>query len=143
MSVIAIDQKPGAALPGYGPGVLPFADTRDHRMYFPAPGHEAALTGLRKTLESGHASFVSLTGEPGSGKTFLRTLLHGRLDSTHFVRISIESSLLDFDQLLLEIISQFNGERAAASERESSAELKGGGGRGLAPFAAGFLPAAA
>jgi general secretion pathway protein A len=52
-----------------------------------------------------------LTGEIGAGKTLLRTVLHSRIDAETHVRVSIENSLLGFDDLLLEIISQIKGER--------------------------------
>ena len=40
-----------------------------------------------------------LTGEIGSGKTLLRTLLYARLADSEHLRVSIENSLLDFDGL--------------------------------------------
>ena len=67
-------------------------------------------------MESAHTTFAAVTGDSGSGKTYLRTLLHNVLDPERFVRISIESSLLDFDALLLELISQMNGRRALPAD---------------------------
>jgi general secretion pathway protein A len=57
-----------------------------------------------------------LTGEIGSGKTLLRSVLHARINAETHVRVSIENSLLGFDDLLLEIISQIRGERLLPSD---------------------------
>ena len=112
MDVITM-QKPAASEPAEGGSSLRlFADSRDQRQYYAAPGHEAVLADLQEIVESGHQTFAAVSGESGSGKTYLRTVFHNRLDPGRFVRISIESSLLDFDALLLELISQINGRRA-------------------------------
>lgn len=55
-----------------------------------------------------------LTGDIGAGKTLLRTLLFARLGDGRHLRVTIENSLLDFDGLLLEILSQMRGERLAS-----------------------------
>jgi general secretion pathway protein A len=94
----------------------PFDNTRDCRFYYGSGTHEQALSGLLELLEDGNQSFGVMCGEPGLGKTLLRTMLHRRLDPAHFVRVSIETSLLDFDGLLLEIISQVSGERVQAPD---------------------------
>ncbi len=94
----------------------PFANTRDSRFYFGSTTHESALSQLRALLDDGNQSWGSLCSEPGLGKTLLRTLLHKTLDPQRFVGISIETSLLSFDELLLEIISQISGKRAYSSE---------------------------
>jgi type II secretory pathway predicted ATPase ExeA len=57
-----------------------------------------------------------LTGEIGAGKTLLRTLLYARLSSADSVRVNLENSLLDFDGLLLEILSQMRGTRVHSAE---------------------------
>lgn len=116
MNVFEIDRPAVAGLNGTSGGLPPFADSRDHRLYYPAPGHEAVMDELRSALQEGYASFIAVTGDSGSGKTYLRSLLHGELDSAQFVRVSIENSLLDFDQLLLEIISQLGNRRALAAD---------------------------
>lgn len=53
-----------------------------------------------------------LTGEIGCGKTLTRTVLQNRLPPRIFT-VSLENCLLDFDAMLLEIISQIRGERVA------------------------------
>jgi general secretion pathway protein A len=116
MSVISIKQPAVSASAQGKVGTQPFADSRDHSLYYPAPAHEAIVAQLQEALSSGQASFAAVTGSSGSGKTFLRTVLHSRLDPARFVRVSIESSLLDFDSLLLELISQMSGRRALASD---------------------------
>ena len=120
MNLAVIDQTgQQGATPGAGPDDLnlaPFANTRDQQFYFPATSHAQALTRLRAMLEDGNQGFATLTGATGMGKTYLRTALHGSLDRLRFVRVSIETSLLDFDELLLEIISQAGGQRFAVRD---------------------------
>lgn len=94
----------------------PFANTRDSRFYFGSVAHETALSQLRALLDDGNQGWGSLCSETGLGKTLLRTLLHKTLDPYRFVGISIETSLLSFDELLLEIISQISRERVCSSE---------------------------
>lgn len=94
----------------------PFSNTRDSRFYFDSASHQSALADLMGMLDDGNRGWASLSGAAGTGKTMLRTVLHRQLDRQRFVVISIETSLLDFDELLLEIISQMRGDRAYASE---------------------------
>jgi len=115
MNLKLIDkQGQGAVVPDAA--LAAFAESRSADGYFPAASHAAALAALGSMLELGHSSFAMLAAAPGSGKTLMRTLLNRSLDPARFVRVSIENSLLDFDALLLEIISQINGRRATARE---------------------------
>ncbi len=93
----------------------PFANTRDSRFYYGSGSHHAALTRLQAMLLDGNQCWGSLSSAPGLGKTMLRTVLHKSLDPLLYVGISIETSLLSFDDLLLEIISQIGGERVYGS----------------------------
>jgi len=94
----------------------PFANTRDSRFYFDAAGHQAALLKFQAMLEDSNQGWGALIAAPGLGKTLLRTVLHRSLDPYRFLTISIENSLLGFDELLLEIISQMGGERVYAND---------------------------
>jgi general secretion pathway protein A len=94
----------------------PFANTRDSRFYFSSASHQAALTQLKAMLDDGNQSWACLSSAPGLGKTLLRTMLHQSLDPLRYIGISIENSLLDFDELLLEIISQISGDRAYSAD---------------------------
>ena len=94
----------------------PFASTRDSRFYFGSPTHELALSQLWALLDDGNQGWGVLCSEAGLGKTLLRTMLHNTLDPRRFVGVSVETSLLSFDELLLEIISQLSGERVYGSE---------------------------
>ncbi len=94
----------------------PFANTRDSRFYYGSVSHHQALTQLQDMLADGNQCWGSLCGSSGLGKTLLRTVLHRSLDPMRFICISIETSLLNFDGLLLEIISQIGGERVYGSE---------------------------
>lgn len=100
----------------FNPPRQPFDNTRDTRYFFPSAGHAEALSRLLFLAEDRNMGMGLLTGEIGSGKTLLRTLLHARLAGESFVRVSIENSLLGFDDLLLEIISQMRSERLQSSD---------------------------
>ena len=94
----------------------PFENTRDRRFFFSSAAHEEALSRLTYLAEDGNFSIGMLCGTVGSGKSLLRTMLHARLNPDHFVRVNIENSLLDFDGMLLEIISQIAGKRQSPIE---------------------------
>ncbi|WP_295582946.1 AAA family ATPase [uncultured Lamprocystis sp.] len=98
------------------PPAPPFDNTRDTRYFFPSAGHAEALSRLLFLAEDRNMGMGLLTGEIGSGKTMLRTVLHSRLSPETHVRVSIENSLLDFDDLLLEILSQIQGQRLRAAD---------------------------
>jgi len=105
-----------AAIPLESLVLDPFANTRDCRFYFASETHALALIHLTAMLEDGNQGWACLSSAPGLGKTLLRTMLHKSLDPLRYIGISIENSLLDFDELLLEIISQISGERAYNSD---------------------------
>ncbi len=100
----------------FNPPRQPFDNTRDTRYFFPSAGHTEALSRLVFLAEDRNMGMGLLTGEIGSGKTLLRTLLHARLAGEGFVRVSLENALLGFDDLLLEIISQMRSERLQARD---------------------------
>ena len=94
----------------------PFENNRDSRYYYPSSTHDEALSRLSYLAEDGNFTFGVLSGYCGSGKTYIRTLFHSRLDKDRYISVVIENSLLDLDGLLLEIISQMRGRRCAVSE---------------------------
>ena len=102
---------PDTGLNERNPPLPPFDNVRDTRFFYPSSVHGEALSRLLFLAEDGNMGIGMLTGEIGAGKTILRTVLHSRLDNRDHVRVSIENCLLDFDDLLLEIISQIRGER--------------------------------
>jgi general secretion pathway protein A len=103
-------------LSALNPPSPPFDNTRDTRYFFPSAGHAEALSRLLFLAEDRNMGMGLLTGDIGSGKTLLRTVLHARINTETHVRVSIENSLLGFDDLLLEIISQIRGERLLPSD---------------------------
>jgi general secretion pathway protein A len=103
-------------LSAQNPPAPPFDSTRDTRYFFPSAGHAEALSRLLFLADDRNMGMGLLTGEIGSGKTLLRTVLHGRLSPQSHVRVSIESGLLDFDDLLLEILSQIQAQRLRAPD---------------------------
>lgn len=89
----------------------PFDNTRDTRFFYESEGHAEALSRLLYLLKDRNMGMGMLTGEVGCGKTMTRSVLHKRLNSDRYKIVSVENCLLDFDSLLLEIISQMLGER--------------------------------
>ncbi|WP_295454136.1 AAA family ATPase [uncultured Thiodictyon sp.] len=103
-------------LTAHNPPTPPFDNTRDTRYFFPSAGHAEALSRLMFLAEDRNMGMGLLTGEIGSGKTMLRTVLHARLSPETHARVSIENSLLGFDDLLLEVLSQIQGQRLRAAD---------------------------
>ena len=115
--VMSISSRAEAGLPGTDLfSGQPFECTRDSQYYFAAASHEKAVSRLYDMFHDGNQGFAVLSGDSGLGKTLIRTVLHRRLDSQRFVRVSIETSLLGFDEMLLEIISQIQGDRVHAAD---------------------------
>jgi general secretion pathway protein A len=111
-----MDNSPKGALSDLNPPRQPFDNTRDTRYFFPSSGHAEALSRLLVLAEDRNMGMGLLTGEIGSGKTLLRTVLHTRIGADQHLRVSIENGLLGFDDLLLEIISQMRGERVESRD---------------------------
>jgi general secretion pathway protein A len=111
-----LESSSATGLSANNPPSPPFDNTRDTRYFFPSAGHAEALSRLLFLAEDRNMGMGLLTGEIGSGKTLLRTVLHARINAETHVRVSIENSLLGFDDLLLEIISQIRGERLLPSD---------------------------
>ena len=115
---------PGSAIPetaGQQPaGIVlqeqPFDNTRDTNYFFASSGHAEALSRLSFLVEDRNMGIGLLTGEIGCGKTVTRTMLHRQLAKPTHIVVSLENCLLEFDDLLLEIISQMRGERATSAE---------------------------
>jgi len=94
----------------------PFDNTRDTNYFFASSGHAEALSRLSFLVEDRNMGIGLLTGEIGCGKTVTRTMLHQQLAKPTHMVVSLENCLLEFDDLLLEIISQMRGERATSAE---------------------------
>ena len=83
----------------------PFALSPDPDYLYPSRGHQEALSYLRYGVE-GHAGFVVITGEIGSGKTTMLQALLGRLDRNITVA-RIVNTMLDPRELLEAIVLDF------------------------------------
>ena len=94
----------------------PFDNTRDTNYYYASSGHAEALSRLGFLVEDRNMGMGLLTGEIGCGKTVTRTMLHRQLARPAHLVVSLENCLLEFDDLLLEIISQMRGERVSSAE---------------------------
>lgn len=89
----------------------PFENNRDGDFFFQSSGHAEALSRLAYLVEDRNMGIGLLSGEIGCGKTLTRTVLHRQLTRGKNHAVSLENGLLDFDGMLLEIISQIKGER--------------------------------
>jgi general secretion pathway protein A len=83
----------------------PFALSPDPEYLYPSKVHSEALSYLRYGVE-GHAGFVVITGEIGSGKTTMLQSLLGRLDRNITVA-RIVNTMLDSRELLDAIVLDF------------------------------------
>jgi putative secretion ATPase (PEP-CTERM system associated) len=83
----------------------PFALSPDPEYLYPSRVHQEALSYLRYGIE-GHAGFVVITGEIGSGKTTMLQSLLGRLDRNTTVA-RIVNTMLDPRELLDAIALDF------------------------------------
>jgi putative secretion ATPase (PEP-CTERM system associated) len=83
----------------------PFALSPDPDYLYPSKVHQEALSYLRYGIE-GHAGFVVITGEIGSGKTTMLQSLLGRLDRNTTVA-RIVNTMLDPRELLEAIMLDF------------------------------------
>ena len=83
----------------------PFALSPDPEYLYPSKVHQEALSYLRYGIE-GHAGFVVITGEIGSGKTTMLQSLLRRLDSSTTVA-RIMNTMLDARELLEAIVLDF------------------------------------
>jgi len=105
-----------------------FRETRDARDMFADADRQQVLDGLRRLADDGNMGCGLLTGGPGLGKTLLRSALLRQLDPQRCAVVVVETGLLDFDDLLLEILSQLRGQRLTAEQLpgryERFAEIK-------------------
>ena len=121
--------SPQTALPGSQPAISvdqqpagivlqqqPFDNTRDSNYFFASSGHAEALSRLNFLVEDRNMGIGLLTREIGCGKTVTRTMLHRQLARPAHIVVSLENCLLEFDDLLLEIISQMRSQRATSAE---------------------------
>ena len=93
-----------------------FKENRDTRFCFATSVHTEALRDIMTLVADADPGLVLVSGAPGCGKTLLRTVLSHQLSEQGCVCVSVESALLDFDDLLLEIVSQLRGRRVSGDE---------------------------
>jgi general secretion pathway protein A len=114
------DSQPATSVDQQPAGIVlqqqPFDNTRDSNYFFASSGHAEALSRLNFLVEDRNMGIGLLTGEIGCGKTVTRTMLHRQLARPAHIVVSLENCLLEFDDLLLEIISQMRSERATSAE---------------------------
>ncbi|MEM7252802.1 MAG: AAA family ATPase [Pseudomonadota bacterium] len=90
----------------------PFEENHDTRFFYPSREHGLALHKCEALVDDRVSGFAMLTGEIGCGKTMTRAVLREALERRGARVVEIENGLLDFDGLLLELVSLINGVRA-------------------------------
>lgn len=93
-----------------------FREMRDPRVMFADETRQRALDGLQRLADDGNCGAGLLTGGAGLGKTLLRTALQQRLAAERCAVVVVETGLLGFDDLLLEMLSQLRQERVTAEQ---------------------------
>jgi len=105
-----------------------FQELRDPRAMYHAEGHRRALDGLLHLARNGNAGCGLLTAPPGLGKSLIRAALQQQAPVDRCAVVVAETGLLEFDDLLLEMLSQLRGERLTSEHLpgryERIAELK-------------------
>jgi MSHA biogenesis protein MshM len=105
-----------------------FTESRDTRFFHAAESAGTALEGLLGLFAGRDNGMGVVTAEPGCGKTMLRSELHRHLAGEGYVCAALENGWLDFDGVILELISQLRSRRvesASFPDRYSRlAELK-------------------
>src|SRR5688572_23644285 len=92
----------------------PFALSPDPEYLYPSRVHQEALSYLRYGIE-GHAGFVVITGEIGSGKTTMLQSLVGRIDRNTAVA-RIVNTILEPRELLDAIMLDFGMDPSGMSK---------------------------
>jgi len=117
LHVLAADcQPPGTGAADLRRACDAFKENRDTRFYFATPVRSEAVRDIMALVADADPGLVVVSGEPGCGKTLLRTVLSQQLSEQGCVCVSVESALLGFDDLLLEIVSQLRGRRLSVDE---------------------------
>lgn len=93
-----------------------FRELRDPRAMFADAARQQALDGLRRVAEDGNCGCGLLTSGAGLGKTLLRAALQQQLAPERCAVVAVETGLLAFDDLLLEMLSQLRQERVTADQ---------------------------
>ena len=93
-----------------------FRELRDPRALGLAAVQQRAVEGLLRLSNDGNAGCGLLTAGAGLGKTLVRASLQQRLAPERCATVVVESGLLEFDDLLLEILSQLRGERLTPAQ---------------------------
>ena len=92
-----------------------FSETRDTRFFHAGACAAAALEALLTFVNDTDSGVAIVVAEPGCGKSLLRTELHRRLSAEGHACVALENGWLDFDGIVLEIISQLQSTRVEST----------------------------
>ena len=106
----------------YGFTAYPFSITPDSQFLYSSKSHEACLRYLLYSLERGHGLIV-LTGETGTGKTFLLKNLVNSLDEKTYTAFLV-SAAFDSGEMLFHAFHEFKLDITGKSKAEMLSSLK-------------------
>ena len=112
----AVTDSPGDQSSAIAACMSAFDDTRDSQFFFSGSSSASVLKALEEFAIAGNNGIGMVTAGPGCGKSMLRTRLYRQLAERNVDCVMLENALLDFDGLLLEIISQLEGRRIWPNE---------------------------
>lgn len=101
----------------------PFEGTRNTRFFFPGENHVEALERLLYIIRDRNMNFGLLTGDIGSGKTIIKTILEHHLLKEDFEVVSIENACFPFHPTLIEIVSQLKNQKVDIKENDEYAAM--------------------
>lgn len=96
--------------------LLALADTVDPSRWCPTMPQASALADMESFLSTPGGGIGLLTGDHGTGKSLLVAMLAARAAGSGSTVAVVETGLLGFEDLLLELSSQLAGARQAASD---------------------------
>lgn len=102
----------------------PFENTRDPRFFYRGSDHMEALERLHYMIEDRNMGFGMLSGEIGSGKTLLASVLVEMLPITEYEVVYTENSNFPFVHLLTEILQQLHHGQRRADDFEKYVLMK-------------------
>jgi type II secretory pathway predicted ATPase ExeA len=96
--------------------IAAFGESRDTRYFFGGEQAGSIVDALVGLVTGGDMGLGLVVGDPGCGKTLLRSELHRRLAGLDCVCVTLENGWLGFDETLLELLSQLEGRRVQSAE---------------------------
>lgn len=113
-----------SVLEHFGLRVDPFGPSRDEAFFYPCDEHLEGLERMAYVAEEEGLPIGVLTGEIGSGKTYLALLLEERLRQSPCRLVRLANCGFPIPLLLAEILTRARGDEVLPPERESFVLLR-------------------